>query len=164
MITWIKNIRLTKKRRRPKQPYIKSVAFDCAALHEDSLNHHREYINGIKFLFYIIAHNKKSYDVAKQWTLCMPFVKILMVPNTPFFESYVYKMYLNKKEIQIKDEWEKMDFIGVATYKSLKFLTTEKLKVKTKIKIPHLTLTLTLTLTCTCMIYEIILFPFPVLQ
>jgi len=54
----------------------------------------------------------------------MPFAKVLMIPTTVFFESIVYRDTL----WSIRSEWKNLDFVGITTYKSLKFIAIEKLK------------------------------------
>jgi hypothetical protein len=110
--------------RKKSVPYVKSVAFKCSHLRKGGS--HFNLVPHIRFRLYIIAHNDFSVDIAQQWSRCMPFVEILRIENTPFFESYAYATILSDKERQ--KEWSELDFVGLATYKSLKFLSIEKLE------------------------------------
>ena len=108
--------------RKLKTVYKKSINYNCArnSLRTKSIH----FVPNIKFLLYIIAHDAKSMDIAERWCRCMPFAKVLMIPTTVFFESIVYRDTL----WSIRSEWKNLDFVGITTYKSLKFIAIEKLK------------------------------------
>jgi len=63
-------------------------------------------------------------NIAEKWCRCMPFAKVLLIPTTIFFESIVYRDILWKERMK----WKNLDFVGITTYKSLKFIAIEKLK------------------------------------
>jgi hypothetical protein len=107
-----------KQKRKIKQPsYIKSVNYTC---NTTNLN----FIEGIKFKLYIISHDDISFEIAKKWSRCMPWTEIVRITNTNFFESIIYKEYFPKNE----KKWENFDFIGLCTYKSIKYISLKKLK------------------------------------
>jgi hypothetical protein len=108
-----------KKKSSPER-YIMSVDYECAASVSKM-----DLIPNIKFIMYIISHDSKSFDVASQWSKCKPWARVVQIPTSPFFESIVYKESI----LTLKHEWESMDFVGIATYRSLKFSPLEKLKL-----------------------------------
>ncbi len=54
----------------------------------------------------------------------MSWTRIVEVSSTVFFESIAYTTIFPALEY----EWQHLDFVGISTYKSLKFLPIEKLK------------------------------------
>ena len=114
------------KKRKHDVPHIKNVPFRCSKNDRDHEHAPQHLVPNIKFRFYVIAHNDFSVAVARKWSECMPFVEILRIDTSPFFETFAYSTVLKDKEMQ--KEWSAYDFVGLATYKSLKFLPIEKLK------------------------------------
>jgi hypothetical protein len=111
------------KTRRKKLLYLKSIDYECAnSSAETSVE--RVFLHYLKFKLYILAHDDFSYEIASKWSRCMPFAEILRIPTTMFFESIIYKELLPSR----RSDWADLDFVGVATYKSLKFVSLEKLK------------------------------------
>lgn len=121
-----KELRKSKKTR-TTIPVVKSVAFKCSHLRGNTSLEQKNLVSYIKFRLYIIAHNDFSVGIAEKWSKCMPFVEIIRIQSTPFFESYVFASLFSNKALQ--QEWKQLDFIGLATYKSLKFVSIEKLEV-----------------------------------
>jgi hypothetical protein len=80
----------------------------------------------LKFKLYIISHDDASYATAKQWSTCKPWAEILRIPSTTFFESIIYKDILPSRV----DEWKDLDYVGIATYRSLKFSPLEMIKLQ----------------------------------
>ena len=97
--------------------YNRSVNFVCSGDNQEEL------VDGIRFVFYIICHDEKSLEIAKKWSKCMPWSHTVLVPPSVFFESAAYSTVFPTLEAN----WKSADVIGVATYKSLKFLSLEKL-------------------------------------
>lgn len=101
--------------------YKKSVDFKCADL---GMAAPSELVPNIKFLLYIISHDDASYQVALKWSRCKPWTRVVRISSTVYFESIIYKEYLPAHAA----EWEALDFVGIATYRSLKFASLEKIK------------------------------------
>jgi len=99
----------------------KAVTYQCGTLRKTPPE---QFVQGIKFRLYVISHDDKSYDIAQQWTQCKPWATVVRIPTSLFFESIVYKEILP----QLTSEWEGLDFVGIATYRSLKFSPMEKMK------------------------------------
>ena len=117
--------RSTSQSKRKKMNYNRAIDYYCATAKNRLLSHNDNYISPhIKFRLYIIVHNSFSQEIAEKWSNCMPFVTIIRIPTTFFFESIVYQRSL----YTLRDEWKHLDLVGLATYKSLKFSPLEKLK------------------------------------
>ena len=108
-----------KKSTTPK--YVRSVTYKCADLGGDPP---KELVPGIKFILYIISHDDASHETALKWSTCKPWAKVVRIPTTVYFESIVYKEILPGLE----SEWSEMDFVGISTYRSLKFSPMDKIK------------------------------------
>ena len=119
---------LVGQKRKQKRPYIKSVSYECAKTSNETVDKHLDLVPGIQYKLYIISHNSHSLDIAKNWSNCMPFVEHILIESSPFFESWAYATILNQPQIQ--KSWDNLDFIGIATYKSLKFVSIEKMKAR----------------------------------
>jgi hypothetical protein len=118
-------VHFTNRKRKDKAKYIKSIEYHCAKkINSDFISENNYFISPIKFRLYIIAHDKFSSEIANKWSECMPFASVLIIPKSHFFESIIYKEILPN----LANEWENLDFVGIATYKSLKFVPLEKLK------------------------------------
>jgi hypothetical protein len=109
------------KARKPTPPYVRSVVHKCD---EQGMVPPQQLVPGVNFILYVISHDAKSFDVASRYCRCKPWAKVLEIPTTPFFESIIYKELLLKRQ----DEWQHMDFVGISTYRSLKFAPLDKLK------------------------------------
>lgn len=109
----------TNKAKVPPPP--KAVTYHCGTLRKTPPE---QFVQGIKFRLYVISHDDKSYATAMQWTQCKPWATVVRIPTSSFFESIVYKEVLP----QLASEWEGLDFVGIATYRSLKFSPLEKMK------------------------------------
>lgn len=113
-----------KKKRKKRPDYVKSVEFKCSSINDPN-GPHKSLVPNINFTLYVIAHDSYSLGIAQKWSLCMPFVKILKIPSTIFFESFAYSSVLS--DLTEQATWDQLDFVGIATYKSLKFVSIEKL-------------------------------------
>ncbi len=113
--------RLSKKRPKLATNTTKSVSYRCGSM---NLAPPVDFVQGIKFRLYVISHDEKSYKVATEWVRCKPWATVVQIPTTVFFESIVYKEVLPP----LLKDWEELDFVGVATYRSLKFAPLEKMK------------------------------------
>lgn len=108
------------KKKNKRQKYKKHVQFKCS----QAGTQHDSFIPGIKFVLYILSHDELSFNVAVAWSKCKPWTKVIKLTSTVYFESYAYKEVYP----QLISEWESMDFVGIVTYRSLKFIPLEKLK------------------------------------
>ncbi len=114
-----------------RKPYIRSVNYQCAKSLL-KVPYYRdpqiaEFIPRIKFKLYIIVHDEKSQGIAESWSQCAPWVEILRIDSTVFFESIAYKN--NFPFIATREKsWQNLDYVGIATYKTLKVTSMEKLK------------------------------------
>jgi len=113
--------RLSKKRPKLATNTTKSVSYRCGSM---NIVPPVDFVQGIKFRLYVISHDEKSHKVATEWVRCKPWASVVKIPTTVFFESIVYKEVLPPL---VKD-WEELDFVGIATYRSLKFAPLEKMK------------------------------------
>lgn len=114
----IGTIRFNRNKRKAPEPYIRSIDFVCSS------DTHDDFVDGVKFLFYIICHDQKSLEIATKWSKCMPWARTVFVQPSIFFESDAYSSVFPG----LQEEWSNTDLVGVATYKSLKFVNIEKLK------------------------------------
>jgi hypothetical protein len=108
--------------------YVKSVDFVCSKLNLNSNNQIMDakyFIPNVKFILYVISHDDKSFQLASDWSKCMPWAKVINITSTIFFESIIYQQNLP----MLEEEWIQYDFIGIATYKSVQHFTIEKLKM-----------------------------------
>lgn len=120
--------RFSKKRPKIVTNTTKSVTYRCGSM---KLTPPVDLISGIKFKLYVISHDEKSHTVASEWTRCKPWATVVRIPTTKFFESIVYKEVLPA----LVSDWEGLDFVGIATYRSLKFSPLEK--IKTSLELGH---------------------------
>ena len=115
------------QKKKTRKPYIKSIKYQFAKHKSNRTPEQLHLVPNINFKLYIISHDAHSMEIAKNWSYCMPFVDHILIDSSPFFESWVYATILSQPSIQ--STWENLDFIGLATYKSLKFVTLEKMTV-----------------------------------
>ena len=107
--------------KRQSKIYKRSIEYHCAkAISKEST----AFVSNIQFRLFILAHDERSRRIAENWMKCMPFARVIMIPTTFFFESIVYRNILH----DIREEWENLDLVGLATYNSLQFSSIEKLK------------------------------------
>ena len=85
---------------------------------------HQDFVPGIKFRIYIITHDSFSSSVAQKWIACKPWAREIRISTTKFFESYAYTEEL----VDLISEMRAVEFVGLATYRSLKFVSLEKMK------------------------------------
>lgn len=111
----------SQKSKKVTAPYIRSVVHKCDEL---GATPPENLVHGVRFLLYVISHDDKSFEIASRYCRCKPWTRILQIPSTPFFESIIYDELLQQR----RAEWEGMDFVGVSTYRSLKFAPLDKLK------------------------------------
>ncbi len=111
----------TKKKDKKNERYSLSLDFNCAT--EAKNINGIELVHGVKFVLYIICHDDRSCTIAEKWSKCMPWRRVVRIQPSLFFESLAYQTVFPSLE----DEWRDLDFVGVSTYKSLKFLPLEKL-------------------------------------
>lgn len=86
-----------------------------------------ELIPHIRFKLYIITHDEKSQRIAERWSQCAPWTEIIHIESTVFFESIVFQHILPTLASK-ENSWNNYDYIGIATYKTLKMTSMEKLK------------------------------------
>lgn len=79
----------------------------------------------IRFRLYLLVHDDDSLSMAKMWSSCASWVSILKIPSTKYFESIVYLQSLPA----LRHEWKSSHLIGLCTYRSVQYLSLEKLKV-----------------------------------
>jgi len=106
--------------------YVRSLNHSCVTpTKTQNFTNNIDFVPNIKFLLYIICHDEKSQEIARKWSKCMPWSRVVVVPSTVYFESAAYATVFPS----LSHEWRGLDYVGVATYKSLKFLSLEKLKM-----------------------------------
>lgn len=112
--------RIFGQKKRRVAEYVKSVDHKCVGSYDQEV----AFIPGVKFLLYILTHDERSYSIAVDWCKCMPWARVMNISSTKFFESIAYSEVF----LKTTGEWLHLDRVGIATYKTLKYLPIEKLK------------------------------------
>lgn len=101
-----------------EEPWLGSVA-NC----NENAKYQHVAPRNVKFLLYVIYHDATSERAARIWCECRPWARPIFITSTKFFESIVYKENLPS----LAKEWESFDYVGLATYRSVKELPMDKL-------------------------------------
>lgn len=118
-------------KKRPAEPaYEKHVTHMCADM---AMSPPKELVPGVKFVLYIISHDDKSFEIATQYSKCKPWARVVRIPTSVFMESAIYGETLMSR----KEEWQGVDFVGISTYRSLKFAPLDKLKLLLEVATLH---------------------------
>lgn len=72
--------------------------------------------NGTRSILYLIAHDNHSEKIARKFIHCQePWIKVIRINSTVFFESIMYRDVLP----QLQHEWENYDYVITGTYKTV---------------------------------------------
>ena len=115
---WAHESAKTKKAAMLEEPWLGSEA-NC----NENGKYRRVTPQGVNFILYVIYHDATSERAARIWCECRPWARPIFIKSTRFFESIVYKDNLPS----LVEEWNSVDYIGLATYRSVKELPMDKL-------------------------------------
>ena len=80
----------------------------------------------LRFNLYLISHDTKTEAFTNEWCSCKQWCRPIRIKTTVFFESIIYSYFYHY--FLMTAEWKDLQYIGIATYKSIRKGSRAKLK------------------------------------
>lgn len=80
----------------------------------------------LRFYLYLVSHDSKTEAFTNEWCRCKQWCRPIRIKTTVFFESIIYSYFYHYFLMTV--EWKDLQYIGIATYKSIRKGPRSKLK------------------------------------
>ena len=97
-------------------PTLTSAADNGTLCAENAISH--ALVPDFRFWLFLISHDTKSEAFTQQWCRCKKWCRPIRIKTTVFFESIIYSYFHHY--FQMTTEWNDLQYIGIATYKSIR--------------------------------------------